>query len=112
MQILEHILKKKQSRNFGNQLATIWHCEMWFFALRILQNGFSHCEFRKMVFRIAKFRIAKFAVKFRIAKFRIAKFAVKFRIAKFSHCEFSHCEIFALCEQFAKIPTVLPSNFV
>ena len=39
------------------------------------------------------FRIAKFAVVFRIAKFRIAKFATH-------------------CEQFAKIPTVLPSDFV
>ena len=142
MQILEHILKIRRekekhefSQTVGNHLALrnflfalrnlqcgfriakfriakfpngFSHCQMdfriakWFFAL---PNGFSHCQ---MDFRIAKwffalpngfshcqmvFRIAKFAVVFRIAKFRIAKFATH-------------------CEQFAKIPTVLPSDFV
>ena len=120
-EILEHILKKKSKAGifanswqqfgiakFSFRIAkfAMWfsHCEIpkWFFAL---PNGFSHCQ---MVFRIAKwifalpngfshcqmvFRIAKFAVVFRIAKFRIAKFATH-------------------CEQFAKIPTVLPSDFV
>ena len=157
MQILEHILKIRRekakhefSQTVGNQLATIWHCEMWFanfalpnspttkhcsfvshknakplrkFALPNLQPnsqpvshceircGFSHCEishceircgFSHCQIRNVVFRIAKFAVVFRIAKFRIAKFAVVFRIAKFA----THCEL------IAKIPTVLPSNFV
>ena len=94
-------MKKKKKKSKAGILAISWQ------PFGIAKCGFSHCEIRNVVFRIAKF-----AVKFRIAKFRIAKFAVKFRIAKFSHCEFSHCEIFALCEQFAKIPTVLPSDFV
>ena len=55
--------------------------------LKIRREKEKH-EFSQMVFRIAKF-----AVVFRIAKFRIAKFATH-------------------CEQFAKIPTVLPSDFV
>ena len=115
-------MKQKQRRNFRNQLATIWHCEMWFanFALRnfALRNSPAKTLFiclTKNVKSYAKFRIAKFAAKFatsfalrnlqcgfRIAKFRIAKFAVEIRIAKFA----------AHCEQFAKIPTVLPSDFV
>ena len=96
MQILEHILKIRREKEKHEIFFS--HCEIcnvvfalrnfalrnckWFFAL---PNGFSHCQ---MVFRIAKF-----AVVFRIAKFRIAKFATH-------------------CEQFAKIPTVLPSDFV
>ena len=111
MQILEHILKIRRekakhefSQTVGNQLATIWHCEMWFanFALRIshcqilqpqntvhlshtkMQNlcENSHCQIYSQIRN--QFRIAKFAVVFRIAKFRIAKFAVVFRIAKFA----------------------------
>ena len=106
MQILEHILKIRRekakhefSQTVGNQLATIWHCEMWFpnFALRIshcqilqpqntvhlshtkMQNlcENSHCQICSQIRN--QFRIAKFAV-----VFRIAKFAVVFRIAKFA----------------------------
>ena len=59
---------------------------LWFFALPNSQCGFSHCEIR----------------------------------CGFSHCEircgFSHCEIRntlrTVCELIAKIPTVLPSDFV
>ena len=105
MQILEHILKIRRekakhefSQTVGNQLATIWHCEMWFanFALRIshfqilqpqntvhlshtkMQNlcENSHCQIYSQIRN--QFRIAKFAVVFRIAKFRIAKFAMWF----------------------------------
>ena len=109
MQILEHILKirrEKEKQKFSFRIAKF---AMWFSHCEIshceIANGFSHCQ---MDFRIAKwffalpngfshcqmvFRIAKFAMVFRIAKFRIAKFATH-------------------CEQFAKIPTVLPSDFV
>ena len=64
---------------------------LWFFALPNSQCGFSHCEIR----------------------------------CGFSHCEISHCEIRCgfshceirntlrtVCELIAKIPTVLPSDFV
>ena len=105
MQILEHILKIRRekekhefSQTVGNHLALrnsqmVFRIAKWFFAL---PNGFSHCQ---MDFRIAKWIFAlpngfsHCAVVFRIAKFRIAKFATH-------------------CEQFAKIPTVLPSDFV
>ena len=66
--------------------------------LKIRREKEKH-EFSQMVFRIAKWIFAlpngfsHCAVVFRIAKFRIAKFATH-------------------CEQFAKIPTVLPSDFV
>ena len=86
MQILEHILKirrEKEKHEFSQTVGNHLALRNFLFALRNLQCGF----------RIAKFRIAKFAVVFRIAKFRIAKFATH-------------------CEQFAKIPTVLPSDFV
>ena len=83
MQILEHILKIRRekekhefSQTVGNQLATIWHCEIFF----------SHCEICNVVFALRNLQCG-----FRIAKFRIAKFAVVFRIAKFA----THCEQFA-----------------
>ena len=82
MQILEHILKIRREKEKHEFSQMVFRIAKWFFAL---PNGFSHCQ---MVFRIAKF-----AVVFRIAKFRIAKFA-------------THCEL------IAKIPTVLPSDFV
>ena len=138
MQILEHILKIRRekakhefSQTVGNQLATIWHCEMWFanFALRIshcqilqpqntvhlshtkMQNlcENSHCQICSQIRN--QFRIAKFAVVFRIAKFRIAKFAVVFRIAKFA-VVFRIAKFATHCELIAKIPTVLLSDFV
>ena len=122
MQILEHILKirrEKEKHEFSQTVGNHLALRNFLFALRNLQCGFRIAKFRiaklpngfshyQMVFRIAKwffalpngfshcqmvFRIAKFAVVFRIAKFRIAKFATH-------------------CEQFAKIPTVLPSDFV
>ena len=159
MQILEHILKIRRekekhefSQTVGNQLATIWHCEiffshceicnvvfriakfaMWFSHCEIshceIRSGFSHCEIRNVVFRIAKFamwfshceishceiRSGFSHCEIRNVVFRIAKFAMWF-----SHCEircgFSHCEIRntlrTVCELIAKIPTVLPSDFV
>ena len=113
MQILEHILKirrEKEKHEFSQTVGNHLALRNFLFALRNLQcgfriakfriakfpNGFSHCQ---MDFRIAKWFFAlpngfsHCAVVFRIAKFRIAKFATH-------------------CEQFAKIPTVLPSDFV
>ena len=108
MQILEHILKirrEKEKHEFSQTVGNHLALRNFLFALRNLQCGF----------RIAKFRIAKFAV-----VFRIAKFAMWFSHCEISHCEircgFSHCEIRntlrTVCELIAKIPTVLPSNFV
>ena len=113
MQILEHILKirrEKEKHEFSQTVGNHLTLRNFLFALRNLQcgfriakfriakfpNGFSHCQ---MVFRIAKWIFAlpngfsHCQMVFRIAKFRIAKFATH-------------------CEQFAKIPTVLPSDFV
>ena len=100
MQILEHILKIRREKEKHEFSQMVFRIAKWFFAL---PNGFSHCQ---MVFRIAKWIFAlpngfshcqmvfsHCAVVFRIAKFRIAKFA-------------THCEL------IAKIPTVLPSDFV
>ena len=108
MQILEHILKirrEKEKHEFSQTVGNHLALRNFLFALRNLQ-----CGFRIAKFRIAKFRIAKFAVIFRIAKFAMW----------FSHCEIrcgnSHCEIRSTlrthCELIAKIPTVLPSDFV
>ena len=122
MQILEHILKirtEKAKQEFwqtvGNQLATIWHCEIGIAKLA-LRNW--HCEIRKPqctihlshknVKTLAKFRIAKFAMWF-------AKFAIALPISQM------HCEIRNLANRLRtdcefrnpiKIPTVLPSDFV
>ena len=113
MQILEHILKirrEKEKHEFSQTVGNHLALRNFLFALRNLQcgfriakfriaklpNGFSHCQ---MVFRIAKWFFAlPNGFSHCQMVFRIAKFAVVFRI--------SHCE------QFAKIPTVLPSDFV
>ena len=113
MQILEHLLKirrEKAKQEFwqtvGNQLATIWHCQ-----LRIA-NFSSHktlfiCLTRTLK-SLAKFRIANFAMWF-------AKFATALPISQL------HCEIRNLANSLRtdcefrnpiKIPTVLPSDFV
>ena len=105
MQILEHILKirrEKEKQKFSFRIAkfAMWfsHCEISHCEIRC---DFSHCEIRNVVFRIAKF-------------------AMWFSHCEISHCEircgFSHCEIRStlrtVCELIAKIPTVLPSDFV
>ena len=179
MQILEHILKIRRekakhefSQTVGNQLATIWHCEMWFanFALRIshcqilqpqntvhlshtkMQNlsENSHCQICSQIrsqirnqFRIAKFAMWFFALRNSLWFFALRNFALRNSLwffalpnsqcgfshceirCGFSHCEISHCEIRCgfshceirntlrtVCELIAKIPTVLPSDFV
>ena len=116
MQILEHILKIRRekakqefSQTVRKQFATIWHCEMWFanFALRI-----SHCEnsvatkhysfvSQKRHHGLRNFALRNGTMVCEISHCEMAPWFAKFRIAKFSHCE-----------QFAKIPTVLPSDFV
>ena len=134
MQILEHILKIRRekakqefSQTVRKQFATIWHCEMWFanFALRI-----SHCEnsvatkHYSFVSQKRQNPLRNFALRIgnmvcEISHCEMAPWFAKFRIAKWHHglrnfalrngtmvCEISHCE------QFAKIPTVLPSDFV
>ena len=128
MQILEHILKIRRekakhefSQTVGNQLATIWHCEIWFanFALRI-----SHCEnsvatkHYSFVSQKRQNPLRNFAL--RISQCGLRIFALRNLQCGFSHCEircgFSHCEIRntlrTVCELIAKIPTVLPSDFV
>ena len=66
------------------------------------KHEFSQTVGNHLALRNFLFALRNLQCGFRIAKFRIAKFAVVFRIAKFA----THCE------QFAKIPTVLPSDFV
>ena len=116
MQILEHILKIRRekakqefSQTVRKQFATIWHCEMWFakFALRI-----SHCEnsvatkhysfvSQKRQYGLRNFALRNGTMVCEISHCEMAPWFAKFRIAKFSHCEL-----------IAKIPTVLPSDFV
>ena len=128
MQILEHILKIRRekakhefSQTVRKQFATIWHCEMWFanFALRI-----SHCEnsvatkhysfvSQKRQNPLRKFALRNGTMVCEISHCEMAPWFAKFRIAKWHH----GLRNFALrisqpCELIAKIPTVLPSDFV
>ena len=104
MQILEHILKirrekakQKFSQTVGNQLATIWHCEMWFanFALRNSPTT-KHCSF-------VSHKNAKPLRKFALPNLHPNSQPVSHCEIRcgFSHCEISHCEIrcgFSHCE--------------
>ena len=109
MQILEHILKIRREkekheiffshceicnvvfalRNFAlRNSQMVFRIAKWIFAL---PNGFSHCQ---MDFRIAKWF---FALRNSLWFFALRNFALR---------------ISQPCELIAKIPTVLPSDFV
>ena len=117
MQILEHILKirrEKAKQEFwqtvGNQLATIWHCEIGIakLALRNSQTTM-HCSFvsqkRQNLSEISHCQIRNVVCEIRNhCQFRkcIAKFANLANRLR-TDCEFRNP---------IKIPTVLPSDFV
>ena len=104
MQILEHILKIRRekakhefSQTVGNQLATIWHCEMWFANFALPNSPTTkHCSF-------VSHKNAKPLRKFALPNLQpnsqpVSHCEIRCGI---SHCEISHCEIrcgFSHCE--------------
>ena len=119
MQILEHILKirrEKAKQEFwqtvGNQLATIWHCEIGIANLA-LRNW--HCEIRKPQCTVhLSHKNVKNLSEISHCQIRNVVCEIRNSLANFASAlrNSQPCELIANFAILAKIPTVLSSNFV